>query len=697
MEESINEKARQIKEEKRTALLNRMNELFGSESTDDTLTVGPSDSEEEIIDDDYPEVEMEDEEEEEIEESEEEIIEEDDDEIVDKVASTPVKEGDDEVFCICRSSDIERFMIACEKCNEWFHGDCINVSRKKAKSIEEWFCFKCLEKDSKLKIKYKVKTVSEKLHKIKEKKLKKPAKQSSKRKKLLKTHVLEDTGESWQDQTKEDWQNQLSFDDIPEYDENGKLNPAYVEMQLDSQAKRRSRRCGKCTSCRRTNDCRKCDYCKDSRKYGGPGKLRQKCRVRQCEFLSNVNKRSKSNSISSSLNTSVNTLDVLLSTAQRELDSSSSYSKESSSAQFFDHSYSMSAPVKEEPVNLQETSTNSTPIQRKKAMKVKHVQQREFNENIKETSRKKPKKEEEKGHSLDNLDELYATNRSTRSQKRIEHKVRPRLEPPKQCLGPGCINAARKDSKYCSDDCGIQLQMRRLQVILPEKMKEMKNLRCVADDKSEEKIAELKKLQKSCEDILHELDEEHKKLEEIIERANNLTICNEEINEEALDTELDLTTDCVSCGMPLGPRIAFKHMEKCWSKLECLMSFGAMMPSAGNLFCDTYMPSQQTYCKRLRVICPEHFKDKKRSSSDICGCPLEVDELNTATPLCRTSYLKCTRHVSWERLWRAEIDLKRVHQWWKLEESLEQERQLRIEMKKRNNVLGILLHSTIEH
>merc|ERR1712048_1160451 len=121
------------------------------------------------------EVEMEDEEEEEIEESEEEIVEEDDDE---KVASTPVKEGGDEVFCICRSSDIERFMIACEKCNEWFHGDCINVSRKKAKSIEEWFCFKCLEKD---------------------KKLKKPAKQSSKRKKLLKTHVLEDTGESWQD------------------------------------------------------------------------------------------------------------------------------------------------------------------------------------------------------------------------------------------------------------------------------------------------------------------------------------------------------------------------------------------------------------------------------------------------------------------------------------------------------------------
>jgi COMPASS component SPP1 len=27
------------------------------------------------------------------------------------------------------------------------------------------------------------------------------------------------------------------------------------------------------------------------------------------------------------------------------------------------------------------------------------------------------------------------------------------------------------------------------------------------------------------------------------------------------------------------------------------------------MFCDFYNPSQGTYCKRLRVLCPEHFKD----------------------------------------------------------------------------------------
>ena len=34
------------------------------------------------------------------------------------------------------------------------------------------------------------------------------------------------------------------------------------------------------------------------------------------------------------------------------------------------------------------------------------------------------------------------------------------------------------------------------------------------------------------------------------------------------ESDLDLTTYCVSCGIALGPRIAFRHMEKCWAKVS---------------------------------------------------------------------------------------------------------------------------------
>jgi hypothetical protein len=31
------------------------------------------------------------------------------------------------LYCICRSADETRQMIECEKCNEWFHFDCVGV------------------------------------------------------------------------------------------------------------------------------------------------------------------------------------------------------------------------------------------------------------------------------------------------------------------------------------------------------------------------------------------------------------------------------------------------------------------------------------------------------------------------------------------------------------------------------------------
>lgn len=52
--------------------------------------------------------------------------------------------------------------------------------------------------------------------------------------------------------------------------------------------KRSARMCGECEPCTRTEDCGQCDFCKDMKKFGGPNKIRQKCRLRQCVVRARV-------------------------------------------------------------------------------------------------------------------------------------------------------------------------------------------------------------------------------------------------------------------------------------------------------------------------------------------------------------------------------------------------------------------------
>lgn len=62
-------------------------------------------------------------------------------------------------------------------------------------------------------------------------------------------------------------------------------------VRMCVQIKRSARMCGECDACLRTEDCALCDFCKDMKKFGGPNKIRQKCRLRQCEVRARVRQR----------------------------------------------------------------------------------------------------------------------------------------------------------------------------------------------------------------------------------------------------------------------------------------------------------------------------------------------------------------------------------------------------------------------
>lgn len=54
-----------------------------------------------------------------------------------------------------------------------------------------------------------------------------------------------------------------------------------------SGARRRRVRCRKCKACLQ-GECGMCHYCKDMKKFGGPGRMKQSCILRQCLAVSDA-------------------------------------------------------------------------------------------------------------------------------------------------------------------------------------------------------------------------------------------------------------------------------------------------------------------------------------------------------------------------------------------------------------------------
>lgn len=54
-----------------------------------------------------------------------------------------VDEDGNDLFCICRRGDLGKWMVGCDGCDEWYHGDCINISKLDEGLIDKYFCPRC--------------------------------------------------------------------------------------------------------------------------------------------------------------------------------------------------------------------------------------------------------------------------------------------------------------------------------------------------------------------------------------------------------------------------------------------------------------------------------------------------------------------------------------------------------------------------
>lgn len=55
------------------------------------------------------------------------------------------------LWCVCREPHNNRFMICCDKCEDWFHGTCVGVTRAMGRQLEakglEWICPNCVRQE----------------------------------------------------------------------------------------------------------------------------------------------------------------------------------------------------------------------------------------------------------------------------------------------------------------------------------------------------------------------------------------------------------------------------------------------------------------------------------------------------------------------------------------------------------------------
>ncbi|XP_034447486.1 CXXC-type zinc finger protein 1a [Hippoglossus hippoglossus] len=559
------------------------------------------------------------------------------------------------VYCICRKPDINCFMIGCDSCSEWFHGNCIGVSEKAAKAIRVWYCPSCRDRDSSLEIKYRPKKIKEKEEK-----------------------------EAGPDR-----------DDKLEADGSSTPQPK-MDRRRSSQIKRSARMCGECDACLRTEDCAQCDFCKDMKKFGGPNKIRQKCRLRQCEVRARKMLRVRDEEMARS-GARGRSLLRRGSGHQTEDDEDDEEEDEVFSESELELYEQYRAAGYRDLVWHSEDEDTQSDSPRKKAVKVKHVKRQE-----KKTEKKKsvsvPKEEvKPRRHKA----KQRHRERVRHSERAVEGGVKEVGGSVRQCLGPGCVEPARTSSKYCSEDCGMKLAANRIYEILPQRIQQWQQSPCIAEEMGRRQLERIRREQQAARLRLTLMEKRFHELEGIIANAKLQQVQQHEEVTEGDGDDTDLQIFCVSCSHPVNPKVALRHMERCYAKYESQTSFGSMYPTriegATRLFCDVYNPQSKTYCKRLQVLCPEHSRDPKVPADEVCGCPLVKDVFEPTGEFCRVSKRKCNKHYCWEKLRRAEVDLERVRVWYKLDELFEQERNLRTAMTNRAGLLALILHQTIQH
>lgn len=147
---------------------------------------------------------------------------------------------------------------------------------------------------------------------------------------------------------------------------------------------------------------------------------------------------------------------------------------------------------------------------------------------------------------------------------------------------------------------------------------------------------------------------------------------------------------------------------RCFAKFERRATFCAPEPeleNPENIICDTLCKPQNMYCKRLKILCPDHYKGPYNEKGTLCAAPLymydddfafdfttELEDLNVflSKGYCKLKKENCDRHCNWTQVFLGSVDNFRINLLIKMEECAEMYRKGKREYSKRFDVVEMM-------
>ncbi|GMR32078.1 hypothetical protein PMAYCL1PPCAC_02273, partial [Pristionchus mayeri] len=255
---------------------------------------------------------------------------------------------------------------------------------------------------------------------------------------------------------------------------------------------------------------------------------------------------------------------------------------------------------------------------------------------------------------------------------------------PMQCFGVNCSIEARPNSKYCSDECGMRRAKERIAKYLPKGVESYWKIEPVAvrqnreEEISKEQQKEELKKEKADLDKCHGL---------VVDYVRALKPFGPDDKEDS-KADGDFVVACPVCTVEFGCKVIAKHTERCFARSEKQATYGTSVKCPVNpdgIFCDQFNKSNNSYCRRLRVICPEHYKGDIEEGVEVCGYPrawfksesttlerlfTSVDEI-IGQGFCGISRKDCKKHCGWMTLILGLIDNRRLNYFQRMEELAE--------------------------